>query len=216
MKKNIIYLLLFFLLSCNSHSQNIFPKQTKLKIIKTIALEENNYAILTFVSNISTDKGESKFLISDDEGRNLILYDSTGKIIKFFNYGYDFSDSLANKSVPYDYPAYEYILTSEISDILKKKKVQVNIDYFTKYLNNEIKNGIFKNDSIILIQLNLKAIKKETNSSFDPNIILIGNTSNVIQYNINNDSEQLISFESIARISFVQSYFILFDFLRNK
>mgnify|MGYP000303681020 CR=1 FL=1 len=153
--KNILsILLLFSFLTCIALSNDDYDS---LVLLKSITLEENEEAILTKVTNVSTNSNSTEILISDSEGKILILYDARiGKVLKYFEAPFELSDSLAIKG-KYWNEQEEYVRNDKVIFANGKK---LEDDYIRKRLRNELYFGIFVNDNEIWASAYAKSLVK--------------------------------------------------------
>jgi hypothetical protein len=129
-----------------SYSTSKIIAENELIQYKIFQLEENDSVILTNISNVSFNKNCSQFCISDRSTSNILVYDTTGKIIHNLYPDYDLSDSLVFKM--------KFI--NDTSPLLPIDSMVNNYpEYSRESLRHELKNSfnnaIYFNDSIIYI-----------------------------------------------------------------
>lgn len=210
----IAFLLLFFspFLSTSKHFNEIMKeKYENLKLVRKIRLHENDSVVLTNVTNVSTNSNSSKILISDAKGKILILFDAnTGKIIKSFEAGLNFSDSLAIKG-KYWNDEYRYVTKDKIRDKSGKPMTE---EFLKKRLANEIINGVFYNDQEILASAHIRCFAIPTDTNQKDKGINIGLATGLIKINLENESNAYFPLEQLP-YAFPQGYFFAIDSIRN-
>lgn len=182
-----------------------------LKFLRSVYLEENDAVILTKVTNVSTNSSSSQLLVSDAEGKMLILYDSqTGKIIKSFEIGLNFSDSLAIKG-KYWSNEYKYVTKDKIRDTSGNP---LGEDYLKWRLSNEIINGIFYNDKEIWATAYIKCFAVPVDTSEKDKGIRGGLATGLIRFNLVDGTSCYHPLEQIY-YAFPHPYFFVIDKFNN-
>lgn len=194
-KKLSIILILFvgsWLLLYSEGDANI--TYTNLKFLRSINLEENDSVIITHITNVSINSSSSKILISDADGRILILYNAEdGKVIRTFEAGLNYSDSLAIKG-KYWNDEYKYVRTDQIRDTSGKP---LPYEYLRRRLDNEMIEGIFYDDNEIWATAHIKcyAVPKDTNKKDDG--IRVGLATGIIRFNLKEGTSTYTPLEQI-------------------
>lgn len=208
----LLYLAFQILNFCNINNKDYNSVQNSIKYDnleyhKSIILMENDSIILTRITNISMDSKSEKILISDEEGKIIVLYDAeSGEIIKPFDININFSDSLAIKG-KYWNDDYRYLSSREIKELNKEK---FDENYFKKYLQNNVITGNFYNDDEIFYTVHIKNFITKKGIEFNPERLHIGLATALIRFNLIDGNTTFIPLEKVYH-AFAQPYRFYID-----
>jgi hypothetical protein len=193
MKKKILMLLIILINSCSCENiTNI--EYSNLKLYKEIELEENEDVILNNITSVAFNSDCSKFIVSSYLNYDkVIIYDTNGKIIKFFEPSVYFCDSIAIKRQYWK----GSVVILKSSDLVNSEGKSPTIDEISKDLIHSYGKGIFLNDSIILIIGHIKTYANDLRNGVKKCIDSLAGCSNtsLIIININNGEQTVNPFE---------------------
>jgi len=191
--KNVFFILIFLI---NLLSIKVLGKieLDTLVLVRSIMLEENESAILTEVSNVSTDSSSSRILVSDFEGHSIILYDAmNGKVIRCLEAPFELSDSIPGKC-QYWNKEEEYVRKEKV--ILKNGR-KLDENFVNRFLRNELYCGFFISNNEIWASAYIKSLVKPKNTDTVEGAHISQATS-ILRYDINNNRiSQLICFNEV-------------------